>query len=176
MGTVMDSSTSPETTAGPVPRDERLDTVAAQTAAIDDLIGLAQHTLQVFDIDLSQTGWDTAVRANNLSAFLRRAPAARFELILHDTRWMESSCPRLLNLLTRYSPAITVYKTGPEARHAMDPLVIADGRHFLHRFHIDQPRASLVIESPQLAGPLVTRFEEIWATGEPGVAGTLLGL
>ena len=50
----------------------------------------------------------------------------------------------------------------------MDPLVIVDGRHFLHRFHIDHPRASLVIENPQQAGPLVTRFEEIWATRAPG--------
>ena len=172
----MDSSTSPETTAGPVPREARLDTVAAQTAAIDELIGLAQQKLQVFDIDLSQTGWNTSARADNLWAFLRRAPAARFELILHDTRWMESSCPRLLNLLRRYSIAITVYRTGPEARVAMDPLVIVDGRHFLHRFHADQPRASLVIENSQLAGPLVSRFEEIWATGEPGLAGTVLGL
>jgi hypothetical protein len=172
----MDSSTSPEATTGPVPREDRLDTVAAQTTAIDELIGLAQHKLQVFDIDLSQTGWDTAARAANLAAFLRRAPAVRFDLILHDTRWMEQSCPRLLNLVRRYSPAITVYRTGPEARVAMDPLAIADGRHFLHRFHIDQPRASLVIENPQLTGPLATRFEEIWATGEPGLAGTVLGL
>jgi len=172
----MDSSTSPETAAGPVPRESRLDTVAAQTAAIDELIGLAQQKLQVFDIDLSQTGWDTAARADNLSAFLRRAPAARFELILHDTRWMESSCPRLLNLLRRYSPMITVYRTGSQARVAMDPLVIVDGRHFLHRYHVDQPRASLVIDSSPLAGPLVNRFEEIWATGEPGLAGTVLGL
>jgi len=33
-----------------------------------------------------------------------------------------------------------------------------------------------VIENPQLTGPLATRFEEIWATGEPGVPGTVLGL
>jgi hypothetical protein len=172
----MDSSTSPETAASPVPREARLDSVSAQTAAIDELIGLAQHKLQVFDTDLSQTGWDTAKRADNLSTFLRRTPAARFELILHDTRWMESSCPRLLNLLRRYSSAITVYRTGREARVAMDPLVIVDGRHFLHRFHVDQPRASLVIDNSPLARPLVSRFEEIWATGEPGLAGTVLGL
>jgi hypothetical protein len=172
----MDSSTSPEFPASVVPRDVRLDTVAAQTAAIDELIGLAQHKLQVFDIDLAQTGWSTAARASNLAVFLRRTPAARMELILHDTRWLEQACPRLMDLVRRYSTAITVYKTGTEARIAMDPLVIADGRHFLHRFHIDHPRASLVIDNPQLAGPLVTRFEEIWATGEPGVAGTVLGL
>lgn len=172
----MDSSASPETASGPVPREVRLDTVSAQTAAIDELIGLAKHKLQVFDIDLSQTGWETATRADNLAAFLRRAPAARFDLILHDTRWMQRSCPRLANLLRLYSSAITVYQTGAEARVAMDPLVIADGRHYLHRFHIDQPRATLVIENPQQAMPLVTRFEEIWATGEPGLAGTVLGL
>jgi hypothetical protein len=172
----MDTSTSPETTAGPVPREARLDTVAEQVAAIDELIGLAQHKLQVFDVDLSQTGWNTAARAANLAAFLRRAPAARLELIVHDTRWVEQSCPRLMDLVRRYSSAVTVYRTGPEARVAMDPLVIADGRHFLHRFHVDQPRASLVIENPQQTGPLATRFEEIWATGEPGVPGTVLGL
>ena len=172
----MDSSTSPETPAAAAPRESRLETVAAQTAAIDELIGLAQHKLQVFDVDLSQTGWNTAARASSLAAFLRRAPAARMDLILHDTRWLEQACPRLVDLVRRYSTAITVYKTGTEARVAMDPLVIADGRHFLHRFHIDHPRASLVIDNSQLAGPLVARFEEIWATGEPGVAGTVLGL
>jgi hypothetical protein len=172
----MDSSAPPETAAGPAPREVMLDTIAAQTAAIDELLGLAAHKLQVFDIDLSQCGWNSAMRADQLSGFFRRAPAGRLELIMHDTRWMEASCPRILNLLTRYSHAVTVYKTGPEARLAMDPLFIADGRHFLHRFHIDQPRARFAIEQPQEAKPLVARFEEIWATGVPGNIGTVLGL
>jgi len=29
---------------------------------------------------------------------------------------------------------------------------------------------------PQAARPLATRFDEIWATGEPGLTGTVLGL
>jgi hypothetical protein len=153
-----------------------LDTVAAQVAAIDELIELAQHHLQVFDVDLAQGGWHTAARGERLAAFLRRAPKARLDLIVHDTRWLETSCPRLLSLLRLHSHAITIYRTGPDARSAMDPLLIADGRHFLHRFHIDQPRASLAIEQPQQARPLVLRFEEIWATGEPGLSATVLGL
>jgi hypothetical protein len=172
----MASSTSAETTTDPQPRETRLDTVAAQTAAIDELIGMARQKLQVFDIDLSQTGWETAARAANLAAFLRRAPAARIDIIVHDTRWIQGSCPRLTNLLRQYAHGITVYQTGQEAKVAMDPLLIADGRHYLHRFHIDQPRAVLVVENPQQTSPLVTRFEEIWATGEPGMAGTVLGL
>ncbi|MCC7326055.1 MAG: hypothetical protein IT521_04540 [Burkholderiales bacterium] len=153
-----------------------LDTVAAQAAAIDELIDLAQHRLQIFDVDLSQCGWQTAARAERLVAFLRRAPSSKIDLIVHDTRRLETSCPRLLALLRMHTPAFTVYRTGSEAKSAMDPLLIADGRHFLHRFHFDQPRASLAIEQPQLARPLVTRFEQIWATGEPGLGATVLGL
>ena len=69
-----------------------------------------------------------------------------------------------------------VWRTGVDARSAMDPLVIVDGRHFLHRYHVDQPRATLAIDMPAAAKPLVARFEEIWATGEPGLGGSVLGL
>ena len=58
----------------------------------------------------------------------------------------------------------------------MDPLVLADDRHYLHRFHVDGARAALAFDAPLAARPLVTRFEEIWATGEPGLTGTVLGL
>ena len=166
----------PAPPAAPAPREHVIDTVAAQTAAIDELIALAQLRLQIFDIDLAQCGWDRVARAENLIAFLRRAPGARLDLIVHDPRYLESACPRLRLLQQNYAHAVTIYRTGPEARSAMDPLLLADGRHFLHRFHIDQPRASLAIEQPQLARPLVTRFEQIWATGEPGLSATVLGL
>ena len=172
----MATSTPADPESPRLPRETVVDTVAAQTAAIDELIDLAQHRLQVFDVDLSQCGWQTPRRAEGIAAFLRRAPQARIELIVHSTRWLETACPRLLALLKLHAHEITVYRTGPEARSAMDPLLIADGSHFLHRFHIDQPRASFAVEHPQLARPLVTRFEQIWATGEPGLSATVLGL
>jgi hypothetical protein len=172
----MDSSTSPEPQTSLEPREIVVETVAAQAAAIDELIGLARQRLQIFDVDLSEGQWQTAARADKLAAFLRGAPKARIDLIVHDLRWLEAHCPRILRLLKLHSHAITVYRTGSEARSAMDPLLIADGKHFLHRFHIDRPRASFAIEQPQLARPLVMRFEQIWATGEPGLSATVLGL
>ncbi len=172
----MATSTSPDAAPPSAPREATLDTLAAQAAAIDELIDLARHRLQIFDVDLAQCGWQTPARAERLAAFVRRAAHPRIDVIVHDTRWLETSCPRILALLKLHSGAITVYRTGPEARSAMDPLVIADGRHFVHRFHADQPRAAFAVEQPQLARPLVTRFEQIWATGEPGLAPTVLGL
>ena len=167
------STSTPEPLPAPVERS--VGSIAEQAQGIDEVIDRARLIVRVFDIDLSQVGWSGADRAERLSAFLRR-PGARLELIVHDTRFLEQSCPRLVTLLKRYGHAMTVYKTGPEARSAMDPLTIADDRHFLHRFHVDGPRASLAFDAPLAARPLVARFEEIWSTGEPGLTGTVLGL
>lgn len=170
------TQTPDDASTPPVPRQEMLATVSAQVAALDELVGLAEHSIRVFDYDLSDMGWNAPARAEKLGQFLRRSRTSKLEIIVHDTRWLETSCPRLTALLKSFSDRITIYKTGPEAKGASDPLVIVDGRHFLHRFHIEQPRAALAIEEPHLARPLVNRLDEIWATGEPGLTGTVLGL
>jgi hypothetical protein len=162
--------------AAPEPQDIVLDTLAAQREAIARLIDLAQTTLQVFDRDLAEGGWGSAATTARLTAFLRRSRGARASIIVHDPRFIEEACPRLTGLLRNYSHAMALWRTGAEARGATDGLVIADGTHFLHRFHVDQPRAALVIGHPQRARPLVARFDEIWATGEPALGGSVLGL
>lgn len=175
------SDSKPDHSASPpdspdAPREVLLTTLADQVRAIDDLIALAITRIQVFDRDLSDHGWHRDDRVECLAHFLRSGPARRLDIIVHDTRWIEASAPRLLNLLRQYLHAMQIWRTGNEARSAMDPLVIVDSRHFLHRFHVDQPRAALAVSQPVGAKPLVARFEEIWATGEPGITGTVLGL
>ncbi|HTS23832.1 MAG TPA: hypothetical protein VMN79_18730 [Casimicrobiaceae bacterium] len=162
--------------AAPEPRTVALDSIAAQAAAIDELIGLAQRRIRVFDQDLSQMGWNRPQRAERLGSFLRGARGRRLDVIVHETDYLESSCPRLLGLLRSYSEAVTIYRTGPEARHASDPLLLVDDLHYLHRFHFEQPRAAMGINQPEHTRPLALRYEEIWATGEPGVNATVLGL
>ena len=186
----MASSTSPESKPGasaapelearlepPLePRIVELATIAEQSQAINDLIALARQHIRVFDHDLSQTGWNDAARVELLAAFLRETRGRRLDIIVHDTRYLEANCPRMQNLLRGYSHAITVYKTGPGARIATDPLLIIDGRHYLHRFHFEQPRAAMGINQPERTQPLANRFDEIWATGESVAAGSVLGL
>jgi hypothetical protein len=160
----------------PAPRYERLSSIAEQVAAIDTLIDLAKLSIRVFDVDLSRMGWNNAARVDKLTKFLRGAPGARIEIVLHDTSWIGSSCPRLLNLFRLHSHVMTIRKTGEDARTAMDPLIIVDGLHFLHRFHIGQPRAALSIGDPEAVVPLVTRFDAISESAEPGLSASVLGL
>jgi len=175
----MASSRPPDTSLPPppgLPREERLDTVAALVRAQDDAIALARLTIKVFDSDLSWGGWNSAERTDAVAAFLRRSPGARFDIIVHDTRWIESFGARVTALLARHSHAMTIYRTSGGARAAMDPLLIVDDVHFVHRFHVDHPGGKLSIGSPERAKALVERFDEIWESGEPGITGTVLGL
>lgn len=169
----------PEPTPADPPAEPRLielATLAEQTEAIDTLIGLAEQHIRVFDQDLSQTGWNGAARADRLGAFLRKVRGRRLDIIVHDTRYLQGACPHLINLLRNYGHALTIYQTGPEAKVATDPLLIVDGRHYLHRFHFEQSRAALGIDQPEQTQPLANRFDEIWATGQAGLSGTVLGL
>lgn len=166
-------SASPEP---PAPRVVALATLAEQIAAIDELVTLARRRIRVFDQDLAQTGWNHPSRIDHLSGFLRGTRGRRLDIIVHDTTYLETACPRMLKLLQVYSHAVTIYRTGTEARLATDPLLIVDDRHYLHRFHLAQPRAAMGIEQPEQTRPLATRFDEIWATGEPGINATALGL
>jgi hypothetical protein len=158
------------------PRHETLGSVVAQIGAIDTLIGLARHSIRVFDVDLSGTGWNDAARAERIVAFLRATRNARLDIVVHDTGWIERSCPRLTRLLKVHGHAITIRRTGEDAKHAMDPLIIVDDQHYLHRLHIAQLRAVLGIAEPDAARPLVERFEAIWSSSEPGLSATVLGL
>ena len=161
---------------GPVPRYEALSTVAEQVAAIDTLIGLAKLSIRVYDIDLSGMGWNDAARVQSLATFLRSASSARIEIVVRDTGWIERSAPRLTQLMKYRGHAITIRRAGEDARSAMDPLMIVDGIHFLHRFDIAQPRAALSIGDAEVAAPLVTRFDAISESAEPGLTASVLGL
>jgi hypothetical protein len=176
MDTSIPNPDSPVPGLPPAPREQRLGDVAAHVAAIDEIVGYARSRIQVFDIDMGWSGWTRAVRVEALSRYLRANRHAALDIIVHDTRWLEASSGRLLLMLRQFPHAVTIYKTGSEAAGAMDPLILVDRAHCVHRFHIDQPRGSLVVAQPSAVKSLAARFDEIWATGEPGLSSTTLGL
>jgi len=158
------------------PRRESLDTIHAQAAAIDELIGLAQRSIRVFDISLSDTGWNDAARAERVAAFLRTRRSARLDIVVHETGWIERWCPRLTNQLKYYSHALGIFRAGADGARSLDPFVIVDDRHYLHRFHFMEPRATLGIEQPLEAARFADRFATILEGAEPGITATTLGL
>ncbi len=158
------------------PRVLDLSGVNEQTLALDALIGLAERRIRVFDHDLSETGWDSAAREDMLSAFLLRSPLNRLDILLRDTRYLESRCPRLRSLQRRLSHLVNVHLCREPAMHATDPMVVIDDRHYLHRFHYERPDAAAGLHQPTEARALALRWDGLWTDSESALPPTTLGL
>ncbi len=145
-------------------------------AALNLVIGRAEQELLIFDADLGKGDYASLQRFNLLSSFLASNPAARLTLILQNAELMPERCPRLFGLLGRYGHAMTVYQTSEQAQVAKDCFVIADQKHYLRRFHVDQPRFRYAFEDMETVTMLNMRFDELLQLTSHRLAATSLGL
>ena len=150
--------------------------LAESLEAIDAVVASAQRTLRIFDVTLSNRGFNTPARAERLRAFLVAGRAHRLMIALHDTALLERENPRLLTLLRQFPMSIEIHRTVGEARNAHDPFVVADEHSVWHQMHYQQPRAIVALHSPPDAMPIAQRFDEIWDLSEPAISATKLGL
>jgi hypothetical protein len=150
--------------------------IADSLAAIDEVIASAQRTIKVFDISLSNRGFNTPARAEKLRHFLVAGRAHRLLIALHETELLQRENPRLLALLRQFPMSIEIHRTLAQARDASDPFVVADDHSVWHQLHFDQTRAIVALHSPADALPIAQRFDEIWDLSEPAVSATTLGL
>ncbi len=143
--------------------------------ALDEVLLRARRHVFIFDRSLD-TRWDSPQRVACLRRLCLGSPTHLLRIALHDPESMVRNTPRLRTLLAQCAHVMAVHKTRDEARRAEDPLVIVDGRHFVHRFHADLPRGLLAIDDPESAQSRIQRFDQIWAASDPGLSGTTLGL
>jgi hypothetical protein len=152
-----------------------LESEAEIQQAIDELLLRATRRLDIFEPRLG-TSWDRPDRIERLRRFCLGGDRNRIRIALHDTGSIVRSTPRLRGLRESFGHVLFVRSTCDEARRANDPLVIADGRHYLHRLHVDSSRSVFGIDDPEGANLLLERYEQIWNASEDGAAGTTLGL
>jgi hypothetical protein len=145
-------------------------------AAIDEVVGAARRTLRIFDVSLSNRGFNSPARIEMLRRFLVAGRAHRLLIALHETDPLVRECPRLLTLLRQFPMSIEIHRTLAQARNAMDPFVVADDHSVWHQLHFEQPRAIVALHSAADAMPIAQRFDEIWELSEPAVSATTLGL
>ena len=150
--------------------------ITESLAAIEEVVGAAQRTIRVFDISLSNRGFNSPGLTEKLRQFLVAGRTHRLFIALHNTDLLERESPRLLQLLRQFPMSIEIHRTLAQARNAMDPFVLADDHSVWHQHHHEQPRAILALRSPPDATPIMQRFDEIWELSEPAVSATTLGL
>ena len=172
-----DAPDKPDTPGTPsAPSYRQIFGITESLAAIDEVISVAQRTIRVFDISLSNRGFNSPARTDRLREFLVKGRAHRLLIALHETDLLERECPRLLVLLRQFPMSIEIHRTIAQARNAADPCVLADDHSVWHQLHFEQPRAIVAVHSPSDVLPIAQRFDEIWDLSEPAVSATTLGL
>ena len=158
------------------PSYRQISGIAESLEAMDEVISVAERTIRIFDISLSNRGFNSPARAAALREFLVRGRSHRILIALHETELLERENPRLLTLLRQFPMSIEIHRTLAQARNATDPFILADDHSVWHQLHVEQPRAVVALHSPADTLPIAQRFEEIWELSEPAVSATTLGL
>ncbi len=166
----------PMANAIPVKEHRMLNGEAEYDAGVDEVIIRAQKTLHLFDADLKHGGFSSVQRFEAIRDFLLRGRSNQLVIILHETDFLTTRCPRLMNLLKTHGHNIHILKTHEHARGAGDPFIVADEMHYLHRFHQDDPRSLLAFNDHAGARQLEERFAQLLEASHPAVFATTLGL
>lgn len=144
--------------------------------AIDLILQHAQKTLLIFDQDFSHGDYTSIARHQLLQQFLSRDAQTKLTIILHQSEFLTTHCPRLLELLATYGHKMTVYITNDSAKIAKDCFVIADDAHYVKRIHIDQARFKYALDDAEACASLNMRFGELLEETSHTLSPTQLGL
>ncbi len=145
-------------------------------AALNLVIAEAKDELLIFDQDIVRGNYASQQRFDLLFAFLSENNLSKLTVILQNATHFVQHCPRLFDLLKLYGHKMTIFETNDNAKIAKDCFVIADKRHYLRRFHIDQARFKYALDDEIESANLLTRFGELLDETTDAISSTKLGL
>lgn len=145
-------------------------------AALDTVCASAQRTLNIFEKDFSDIGFNSEARYDTLRHFLLGSPNNRLQLLAHDPQHLIRYCPRMMLLLREFSHSMAIYQTPPHMKNETEPFAVADSAHYVRRYHFDDTRGLLAKNDPEGARLLNSHFQEMWQSSHSGATPTRLGL
>lgn len=144
--------------------------------AVAALIDEARMILRIFDADGRDLELNSRERCERLGAFLHQSRDTRLLLVLHSTDHAVRECPRLVDLLRRFSGQIAIHRTEGEAARARDCFVVADDLHIVRRAVHAQPRGAYRRDDSAEAQRMIERFDQLLEAAPIAVSATTLGL
>jgi hypothetical protein len=154
----------------------RFEDNAGFQAAVDQLLEQPGRELRVFDPDLAALRVNDPARMERLERFLHASRTRRIYLVVHNTDHVTRRCPRMMNLIARFSHAIQVHRTHEEIRELQDSFMVLDSMHYVRRPVAQFFRGAIGLGDEPEGLAMRGRFMEIWAASYPAVSGTTVGL
>lgn len=144
--------------------------------ACNQVLVAAQHSLCIFDGDLSCLGLSQSENMSQLHRLVSMTPAGKIRIALKQTDHLHRDYPLLVQFCENFSHVVQIQQVPEHLYRLRDSLVIADSLHVLARFDQDHPRSKLIVFDKQESAPYCKRFEDIWNEGGYPFSPTTLGL
>ena len=158
------------------PEQLEISSMVEYVTAIDKLCKMAEHNLYLFEKDFDRLEFNSEERFNTLRSFLLSSPVHKLHILAHDTSYLTTKCPRMMNLLHQFSGNMFIYQTPKNLQHIAAPFSVADDEHLVRRFHFDDARGQFAIQDSANAHALKAKFMEMWTASHPAPSSTRLGL
>jgi hypothetical protein len=155
---------------------ERFDTAAGFQAAIDRLLAQPGRELRIFDPDGAALRLNDPARIETLERFLAASRTRRLYMVVHGIDHLTRQCPRMLQLLGRFSHAVQINRTHEEIRQLQDSFLVLDSQHYVRRPVASFYRGAMGLGDDVEGLAMRNRFMEIWEASYPGVSFTTAGL
>lgn len=160
----------------PATEYSRFDNEEEFQGAVDRLLAQGGRELRIFDPDLSALRLNSPERIERLHRFLLESRTRRIYFALHESEHLTRYCPRMMNLLARFTHAIQINRTHEEIHALQDAFLVLDARHYVRRPVARFFRGAIGLNDEAEALAMRSRFLEIWEASYPGVSGTTVGL
>jgi|SRR6185295_6599864 len=155
---------------------ERFDTSVGFQAAVERLLAQPGRELRIFDPDGTALRLNDSGRIESVERFLSASRTRRLYMVVHDTDHLTRQCPRMLQLLGRFSHAVQINRTHEEIRHLQDSFLVLDSQHYVRRSVASFYRGAMGLGDDVEGLAMRSRFMEIWEASYPGVSSTTVGL
>mgnify|MGYP001576290428 FL=1 len=80
------------------PEQLNFSSMADYVAALDKLCKMAEHNLYLFEKDFDRLEFNSEARHTTLHNFLLSSPVHKLHMLAHDTKYLTTRCPRMMNL------------------------------------------------------------------------------
>ena len=145
-------------------------------SAADRLLTMAEHSLQIFDEDLSALKLESTEHLATLGTLLARHADHPLRITLRTATYFQTHSPRLQNLFTTWAHRAEIRQVPPALAHLRDSILIIDGKHALIRLENDLPRSVLILDDAASVAPYARRIDELWLESATNLLQKPLGL
>lgn len=146
------------------------------STAVERLLAQAEHSVAIFDRDLSSLQLERPTVIASLTRLLQSSPSASLRIAIQAPAALRTRHPRLMELLRTFAHKLQIVEMPEHLAHLSDSMLLVDGTSALIRFHRDHARSKELIKDPEACKPYFRRFEDIWMEGGSPISASTAGL